>query len=83
MERCLAGKTYCHVDREITKHSGLDFEWRRSHCLQRPNGSKRLGHVFGMTFIVKQDVASNPLHIGFFDAIGIVFNAKGISHLVE
>jgi hypothetical protein len=31
-------------------------------------------HVFGMVLVVEQDIASNPLYVGFFGAVGIVFD---------
>jgi hypothetical protein len=38
--------------------------------------------IFGMTLVVKQNVSNNPLHVGFFCAVGIMFEADYISNLV-
>jgi hypothetical protein len=35
-----------------------------------------------MPLVVEEDVAANPLHIGFFRAIGVVFQLDNISHLI-
>jgi hypothetical protein len=34
-------------------------------------------------FVVKKDVAANPLHIGFFGAARVMLDANGIAHLVK
>lgn len=40
-------------------------------------------HVFGMTFVVKEDEVFYPLQVRVFGARGVVFYAKGIAKLVE
>lgn len=40
-------------------------------------------HIFGMAFVVKEDAAANPGYVGFFGALGVMFDADGITHLVE
>ena len=40
-------------------------------------------HLGGVADIVEVDVALDPIDIGFFGADGVVFEADGISHLVE
>jgi len=37
-------------------------------------------HVFGMAFVVEQDEALDPVHVGFFGADRIVLDADGIAH---
>jgi hypothetical protein len=36
-----------------------------------------------MLFVVKQDVASNLEDVGFFGAVGIVFDANDLAHTIE
>lgn len=36
-----------------------------------------------MRFIVGEDAASHPVHVGFFGAVGIVFEADGVADLVK
>jgi hypothetical protein len=40
-------------------------------------------HLPGMAFLVEKDVPSDPIQVGFFGAIGVVFGAERIAHLVE
>jgi len=40
-------------------------------------------HVFGVAFFVKEDVALDPVFVGVFGAIGVVFDADGVADLVE
>lgn len=40
-------------------------------------------HLIGVTFVMKEDEAFDPLHICFFGTDGIVFQADGGAHLVE
>jgi len=40
-------------------------------------------HVFRMALIVKEDEAAGPIHVGFFRAVGVVFEADGIAYLIE
>lgn len=40
-------------------------------------------HLDGVTFVMKQDVASDPGHVGLFGADRIVLEADGITHLVQ
>jgi|GEM_PF-5340700 len=43
----------------------------------------RGAHVFGMAFVVEEDEALDPIHIGLFGAIRVVFAADGITDLVK
>lgn len=40
-------------------------------------------HVFGVAFAVVEDVAFDPVFVGLFGAVGVVFGAYGIGDLVE
>jgi hypothetical protein len=40
-------------------------------------------HVFGVAFIMKEDVAFDPVLAGLFGAVGVVFGADGVAHLIE
>jgi len=40
-------------------------------------------HVFGMAFVVVEDVAARPFYVGVFCADGVVTRAKLGAHLVE
>ena len=40
-------------------------------------------HIFGMAFVVEEDIAFDPIHICFFGAGGVVFGADGIADLFE
>ena len=40
-------------------------------------------HVVRMALIVKNDKAAGPIYVGFFRAVGVVFVADGIPHLIE
>ncbi len=40
-------------------------------------------HVFGMAFIVEEDVANDPVFVSLFGALGIMFNADGVADLLE
>lgn len=40
-------------------------------------------HFVGVTLVVEEDEAANPLNVGFFCAIGIVLEANGIADLVK
>ena len=40
-------------------------------------------HLFGVTLIVNEYVATNPLNIGFFRPVGVVLNADYIADLIE
>jgi hypothetical protein len=40
-------------------------------------------HFVGVTFVVEEDEAANPLNVGFFCPIGVVFEANGIADLVK
>ena len=40
-------------------------------------------HVFGVAFIMKEDVAFDPVLVGLFGAVGVVFGADGVAHLIE
>ena len=35
-------------------------------------------HLGGMFFMVEEDVAADPVEVGFFGAVGVVFGAQGI-----
>jgi hypothetical protein len=39
--------------------------------------------ISGMTFVMKQDEALDPLHIGFFGADTITFHADDLPHLIK
>jgi hypothetical protein len=43
----------------------------------------RYPHLVGMAIIVEKDVATNPLDVGFFSSVRVVFEANRISNLVE
>ncbi len=43
----------------------------------------RFAHLFGMAFVVKEDVSFAPVEVLFFGAVGIVFKSNGIAHLLE
>ena len=40
-------------------------------------------HVFGVAFVMKEDVAFYPLFVGLFGAVGVVFETDGVGDLVE
>jgi hypothetical protein len=40
-------------------------------------------HVFGMAFIVEEDVAANPVYVGLFGAVGVMLDANGVADLFE
>lgn len=40
-------------------------------------------HVFGVAFAVEEDVAFDPVAVGLFGAVGVVFEAQGVGDLVE
>jgi hypothetical protein len=40
-------------------------------------------HFFGMAFVMKQDVVSDPEAVGVFSARGVAFDAQGIAVLIE
>jgi hypothetical protein len=40
-------------------------------------------HVFGVAFAVEEDVAFDPVFVGLFGAVGVVFEAEGVGDLVE
>ncbi len=50
-------------------------------------GQKRFdfgfAHLLGMPLVVKQDEAANPLYVGFFGSVGVVFESDDISHLIQ
>lgn len=37
-------------------------------------------HVFGVAFAVKEDVAFDPVFVGLFGAVGVVFGTEGVAH---
>jgi hypothetical protein len=39
-------------------------------------------HVLGMTLVVKQNVTPNPLNVGFFCTIRVVFEPNSVSDLL-
>jgi hypothetical protein len=51
-----------------TRHVGLCF---------------RRAHFNGMAFVVEKDERRDPIHVGLFGAVGIVFGADGVAHLIE
>jgi hypothetical protein len=40
-------------------------------------------HVFGVAFVMEEDEAFDPVHVGFFGADGIVLETNGLAKLVE
>jgi hypothetical protein len=36
-----------------------------------------------VTFVVEEDVATDPLNVGFFCTLGVVFEAKEVADLIE
>ena len=40
-------------------------------------------HVFGVAFVVEEDVAADPVYVGLFGALGVVFDANGVADLFE
>jgi len=40
-------------------------------------------HLFGMAFVVEEDVAPDPVDVSFFGAVGVVFAAQRISHAIQ
>jgi len=40
-------------------------------------------HILGVSFIVKQDVTSDPADVGFFGADGVMFDSDGLTDPVE
>jgi hypothetical protein len=40
-------------------------------------------HVFGVALVVKEDEATNPIHVGFLSPVGIMLEPNDISNLVE
>ncbi len=40
-------------------------------------------HVFGVAFVMEEDVAFNPVFVGLLGAVGVVFGANGVGDLVE
>ena len=43
----------------------------------------RRAHFFGVAFVVEEDEAFDPVHVGLLGAIGVVLGADGFAHLVE
>ncbi len=40
-------------------------------------------HFGGVAFVVEEDEAAHPVDVGFFGAVGVVFDAQGVAELVE
>ena len=40
-------------------------------------------HIFGMGFVVKEDITPNPIYISLFRSIGIMLETYSIAYLVE
>lgn len=40
-------------------------------------------HVFGMAFVVEDDVTFDPLDVGLFCAVGVMFDANGVGDLLQ
>ncbi len=40
-------------------------------------------HFGGVAFAVEEDVAFGPVEVGLFGAVGVVFDAQSVAHLVE
>ena len=43
----------------------------------------RRAHFVGMALAVEEDVARDPGDVGLFRAVGVVFQAQGVAHLVQ
>lgn len=43
----------------------------------------RGAHVFGVAFVVEDDVAFDPVAVGLFGAVGVVLEAQGVGDLIE
>jgi hypothetical protein len=43
----------------------------------------RGAHVIRIAFLMKKDVAAYPNDIGFFGAVGVVFEAQNVTSLVK
>jgi hypothetical protein len=39
-------------------------------------------HFLGVAFVVEKDEAANPLYVGLFCSIGVMFKANGITDSV-
>jgi len=42
-----------------------------------------LAHLAWVAFVMKENVAADPIQVGLFCAVGVVFNAQCISNLIE
>ena len=43
----------------------------------------RGSHIFGMSFVVEEDEAFDPVDVGFLGADGVVFEADGLTNSIE
>lgn len=47
-------------------------------------GAKLCGpHLDGVAFVMEEDETARPIYTRFFGAVGVVFEANGVAHLVE
>lgn len=63
----LDGSGYLFLDGQVGE-KGFDF---------------RRAHFFGMALVVERDVARDPADVGLLAAVGVVFQAQGVAHLVQ
>lgn len=40
-------------------------------------------HIFGMVFVVKEDITPNPIYVSLFRSTGIMLQADSVANLVE
>ncbi len=40
-------------------------------------------HFGRVAFVAEEDEAANPVYVGFFGAVGVVFGAQGVADLVQ
>ena len=40
-------------------------------------------HILWVALVMEKDIASNPLYVGFFCAIGVMLNTNRLTHLIE
>jgi hypothetical protein len=45
-------------------------------------GEEGCDFLLGVAFVVKQNVAADPLHVGFFYAVGVLLKTNCVSNLV-
>lgn len=40
-------------------------------------------HIGGMAFVVEEDEAAHPVHVGLFGAVGVVFESEDLAELIQ